>query len=54
MKLLISNLGTCPPSFRGFEAGIQKTIQWYFENPGWVGWIKSGEYLQWMKKKYGQ
>ena len=37
-----------------FETGIQKTIQWYLDNPGWVERIQSGEYLQWMKKKYGQ
>ena len=37
-----------------FETGIQKTIQWYLDNPGWVERIKSGEYLLWMKKKYGQ
>ena len=37
-----------------FETGLKKTIQWYLDNPGWVERIKSGEYLSWMKKKYGQ
>lgn len=37
-----------------FETGLKKTIQWYRDNPGGVERIKSGEYLQWMRKKYGQ
>jgi len=27
-----------------FEEGIKKTIQWYLDNDGWIGRIKSGEY----------
>jgi len=36
-----------------FETGIKKTIQWYLENTGWTGRVKSGEYLSWVKAHYG-
>jgi len=36
-----------------FETGIQKTIQWYLENPEWVAHVSSGEYRQWVDKQYG-
>jgi dTDP-glucose 4,6-dehydratase len=49
---LKTELGWAPSET--FETGFQKTIQWYLDNPGWVERIKSGEYLSWMKKKYGQ
>ena len=37
-----------------FESGIQKTIQWYLDNPEWVNNVKSGDYRQWVDKQYGQ
>ena len=37
-----------------FESGIQKTIQWYLDNPEWVAGVKSGDYRQWVDKQYGQ
>jgi dTDP-glucose 4,6-dehydratase len=36
-----------------FETGIQKTIQWYLDNPEWVVHVSSGEYRQWVDKQYG-
>jgi dTDP-glucose 4,6-dehydratase len=36
-----------------FETGIQKTIQWYLDNPEWVAHVSSGEYRQWVDKQYG-
>ncbi len=36
-----------------FESGLQKTIQWYLENPQWVDQVRSGEYQAWMRSHYG-
>lgn len=35
-----------------FETGIEKTVAWYFNNPGWVSRVKSGEYRSWIKRQY--
>nr|WP_313016083.1 dTDP-glucose 4,6-dehydratase [Moraxella sp. CTOTU48841] len=35
-----------------FESGIQKTVEWYLANQGWVNHIKSGEYQHWVEKQY--
>jgi dTDP-glucose 4,6-dehydratase len=35
-----------------FETGIRKTVQWYLDNPGWVGNVKSGAYKDWLTKQY--
>lgn len=35
-----------------FESGIQKTVEWYLANQGWVNHIKSGEYQHWIAKQY--
>jgi len=37
-----------------FESGLEKTIAWYLDNPGWVGRIKSGDYLKWIETHYNQ
>jgi len=36
-----------------FQQGITKTIRWYSENRGWWERIKTGEYLKFYKKHYG-
>jgi dTDP-glucose 4,6-dehydratase len=36
-----------------FELGIEKTIQWYMENQDWWKNIKSGSYMEYYKKQYG-
>ncbi|MFC4769947.1 dTDP-glucose 4,6-dehydratase [Effusibacillus consociatus] len=36
------------------EVGIEQTIQWYVENRDWWKRIKSGEYMQYYQKQYGQ
>lgn len=36
-----------------FETGIRKTIQWYLNNQRWISRVKTGEYLSWMGKQYG-
>ena len=35
-----------------FETGIQKTVQWYLENPQWVEGVQSGAYRDWVQKQY--
>jgi len=35
-----------------FESGLEKTIAWYLDNPGWVERIKSGDYLKWIETHY--
>jgi dTDP-glucose 4,6-dehydratase len=36
-----------------FEQGLAQTIQWYRENPGWIGRVKSGAYQSYYEKNYG-
>lgn len=35
-----------------FESGIRKTVQWYLDHPDWVDGIVSGDYREWLKRKY--
>ncbi|MBI2459419.1 MAG: dTDP-glucose 4,6-dehydratase [Parcubacteria group bacterium] len=37
-----------------FNDGLKKTIAWYKNNQAWWQNIKSGEYLEYYKKQYGQ
>lgn len=46
-----SELGWKP--LESFETGIDKTIDWYLNNQEWVDSIRSGDYLQWMDRQYG-
>ncbi len=36
-----------------FEKAMKETIEWYKNNPDWWKKIKSGEYLEYYKKQYG-
>lgn len=36
-----------------FETAIQETIQWYLDNEWWWRKIKTGEYLEYYKRQYG-
>jgi dTDP-glucose 4,6-dehydratase len=36
-----------------FEEGLKKTVEWYKNNEEWWKNIKSGEYLEYYKKQYG-
>ncbi|PQA76213.1 dTDP-glucose 4,6-dehydratase [Rhodoferax sp. TS-BS-61-7] len=36
-----------------FETGIRKTVQWYLDNPEWVGNVLSGGYRDWVTQQYG-
>jgi dTDP-glucose 4,6-dehydratase len=35
-----------------FETGIEKTVQWYLDNPQWVEGVTSGAYRQWLGMQY--
>ena len=35
-----------------FDTGIQKTVQWYLDNPVWVEGVVSGSYRDWLQKQY--
>ncbi len=37
-----------------FDEGLQKTIAWYKNNKAWWRNIKSGKYLEYYKKQYGE
>jgi dTDP-glucose 4,6-dehydratase len=37
-----------------FEKGIEETIQWYINNQDWWKRIKSGEYMAYYQKQYGE
>ncbi|WP_067038074.1 dTDP-glucose 4,6-dehydratase [Allomuricauda sp. CP2A] len=35
-----------------FEGGLEKTIDWYFDNQEWLDHVTSGDYLEYYKKQY--
>ncbi|MFO1463184.1 MAG: dTDP-glucose 4,6-dehydratase [bacterium] len=35
-----------------FETGLEKTVQWYLDNPDWVSQVQSGEYRDWIRRQY--
>ncbi len=37
-----------------FEEGMRKTVEWYKTNENWWRKIKSGEYLEYYKRQYGE
>ncbi len=36
-----------------FEEGLKETVQWYLSNPDWVNSIRTGEYMSYYQKQYG-
>jgi dTDP-glucose 4,6-dehydratase len=38
----------------GFEDGLRKTVAWYLKNTEWVNSVRSGDYMNWIKKNYTQ
>ena len=36
-----------------FEEGIEKTIDWYLENPEWIAAVLDGSYQEYYEKQYG-
>ena len=37
-----------------FEDALEKTVIWYLENKKWVKSVKTGTYLEWIKKNYNR
>lgn len=37
-----------------FEEGLEKTIEWYFDNQEWLKHVTSGDYREYYKKQYQQ
>jgi dTDP-glucose 4,6-dehydratase len=35
-----------------FETGMEKTVQWYLDNPVWIDQVRSGEYRNWVAENY--
>ncbi|GHU73127.1 dTDP-glucose 4,6-dehydratase [Spirochaetia bacterium] len=35
-----------------FEAGLEKTVDWYLSNTEWINSIRSGEYQKWVQQNY--
>jgi dTDP-glucose 4,6-dehydratase len=33
--------------------GLNATVDWYLDNPAWVESVRTGEYLGWIRKQYG-
>ncbi|WP_432240062.1 dTDP-glucose 4,6-dehydratase [Herbaspirillum robiniae] len=36
-----------------FDSGIRKTVQWYLDHGDWVAQVRSGAYMNWIQKQYG-
>lgn len=36
-----------------FDTGLEKTIQWYLNNPEWVESVQTGAYREWIERQYG-
>lgn len=51
-KKIMTELGWKPQYT--FETGIAETIQWYIDNQEWWKNIKSGEYMNYYQKQYGE
>jgi dTDP-glucose 4,6-dehydratase len=34
------------------ETGIEKTVQWYLDNPKWIEGVTSGDYRKWIAQQY--
>jgi dTDP-glucose 4,6-dehydratase len=49
---LRQDLGWSPT--RHFESALRETVQWYQQNEWWWRKIKTGEYLEFYKKQYGE
>jgi dTDP-glucose 4,6-dehydratase len=37
-----------------FEEGLRETVRWYQEHGDWVAQVRSGEYLRYYERQYGQ
>jgi dTDP-glucose 4,6-dehydratase len=37
---------------REFESGLRKTVVWYLEHAAWIENVRTGAYLDWIRKNY--
>lgn len=37
-----------------FETGLRETVRWCLDNPAWIENVRSGAYLDWIRKNYGE
>jgi dTDP-glucose 4,6-dehydratase len=37
-----------------FDEGLERTVQWYRDNPTWWEPIRSGEYREYYERQYGR
>lgn len=37
-----------------FETGLEKTVRWYLDNPGWVERVRTGAYRDWIETNYAR
>ena len=37
-----------------FDSGLEKTVRWYLDNPGWVERVRSGAYREWVDLNYAR
>lgn len=37
----------------GFEEGLERTVEWYLDNPEWLEEVTSGAYRDYYEKMYG-
>ncbi|MDT8390554.1 MAG: dTDP-glucose 4,6-dehydratase [Lentisphaeria bacterium] len=37
-----------------FASGLEKTVQWYLDNPDWVENVRSGDYRRWLETNYAE
>lgn len=49
---LSSELGWDPSS--QFEDGLRRTVEWYLNNMTWVESVRSGAYLDWIRRNYDE
>ena len=35
-----------------FEEGIEKTVRWYLDHPGWLANVLDGSYQEYYEKQY--
>jgi dTDP-glucose 4,6-dehydratase len=35
-----------------FESGLRRTVAWYLEHSAWVEDVRTGAYLDWIRKNY--
>ena len=59
MKTFLADFGVETTSVKGvtigeFESALRETVAWYRDHPEWWRPIKSGEFLEYYKRQYGE